>query len=81
MGAATVKEEMRAIASPQVEGVKADEKSDATFEFCMEELYRKLFQAEESPERENTSLTRCTRSAAVMSGICNPLPSARSAAA
>ena len=52
LGAAAVKEEMRALASPQVEGAKGDEKSAATFEFCMEELYRMLFQAEESPERE-----------------------------
>jgi hypothetical protein len=52
LGAAAVKEEMRALAPPQVEGAKGDEKSAATFEFCMEELYRKLFQAEESPERE-----------------------------
>ena len=52
MGAAAVKEEMRALAPPQVEGAKGDEKSAATFEFCMEELYRKLFQAEESLERE-----------------------------
>ena len=81
MGAATVKEEMRALAPQQVEGAKGDEKSDASFEFCMEELYRKLFQAEESPERENASLTLSTRSAAAMSGTCNPPPSARSAAA
>ena len=52
LGAAAVKEEMRALAPPQVEGAKGDEKSTATFEFCMEELYRKLFQAEESLERE-----------------------------
>ena len=32
-------------APPQVEGAKGDE-------FCMEELYRMLFQADESPERE-----------------------------
>ena len=52
LGAAAVKEEMRALAPPQVEGAKGDEKSAATFEFCMEELYRMLFQADESPERE-----------------------------
>ena len=52
LGAAAVKEEMRALAPPQVEGAKGDEKSAATFEFCMEELYRKLFQAEESVEKE-----------------------------
>ena len=52
MGAAAVKEEMCALAPPQVEGAKGDERSAATFEFCMEELYRKLFQAEESLERE-----------------------------
>ena len=40
---------MCALAPPRVEGATVDEKSDATFEFCMEELYRKLFQAEESP--------------------------------
>ena len=50
MGAAAVKEEMRALAPPQVEGAKGDEKSAATFEFCMEKLYRTLFQAEESLE-------------------------------
>ena len=42
----------RSCAPPQVEGAKGDEKSAATFEFGMEELYRKLFQAEESRERE-----------------------------
>ena len=52
LGAAAVKEEMRALAPPQVEGAKGDEKCAQTFEFCMEELYRMLFQADESPERE-----------------------------
>ena len=51
-GAAAVKEEIRALAPPQVEGAKEDEKCAQPFEFCMEELYRMLFQAEESPERE-----------------------------
>ena len=31
---------------------QGDEESTGTFEFCMEELYRKLFQADESLERE-----------------------------
>ena len=52
LGAAEVKEEMRALAAPQVEGAEGEEKSAATFDFCMEELYRKLFQEEESLERE-----------------------------
>ena len=52
LGAAAVQEEMRVLAPPQVEGVKGDEKCAQTFEFCMEELYRMLFQADESPERE-----------------------------
>jgi len=66
LGAAAVKEEMRALAPQQVEGAKGDEKSAATFEFCMAELYRKLFQAEESPERErerqlNALYKECSR--------------------
>ena len=64
LGAAAVQEEMRALAPPQVEGAKGDEKSAATFEFCMEELYRKLFQAEESLERErqlNALFMECGR--------------------
>jgi hypothetical protein len=52
LGAAAVTEKIRALGPQLVEGATGDEKSAATFEFRMEELYRKLFQAEESPERE-----------------------------
>ena len=64
LGAAAVQEEMRALAPPQVEAAKGEEKNAATFEFCMEELYRKLFQAEESLERErqlNALFIECGR--------------------
>ena len=64
LGAAAVKEEMRALAPPQVEGSQGDESRAATYEFCMEELYRKLFQAEESLERErqlNALYKECDR--------------------
>jgi len=64
LGAAAVKEEMRALAPQQVEGAQGDEKSAATFVFCMKDLYRKLFQAEESPNRErqlNALYKECSR--------------------
>ena len=79
LGAAEVKEEMCALALAQVNGAKGDEKSAVTFEFDMEELYRKLFQAEESLERErqlNVLYKDCGR----LSGIPNPLLSERNAA-
>ena len=49
---ATTQEQMRALAPPRVDGAQEDERCGQSFEFCMEELYRILFQDEESPERE-----------------------------
>ena len=51
LGAAAVKEEMRALAPPQVEGAKGDE-------FCMEGLYRMLLQADDSPEAYATHISQ-----------------------
>ena len=50
--AAKVQEQMRVLAMPQAEFAQGDHKDPTTFEFCMEDLYRELFQAEESHLRE-----------------------------
>ena len=50
--AAKVQEQMRVLAMPQAEFAQGDHKDPTIFEFCMEDLYRELFQAGESRERE-----------------------------
>ena len=64
LGAVAVTEELCALAPPRLERATGAEKSAATFEFCMEELYRMLFQEEASLERRrqlNALYKECRR--------------------